>query len=62
VVGSASFYDGSNLLGGHAVGVSGGTASYTTSTLSVGSHTIRVRYNGGAGLTASYNSLTQTVN
>jgi uncharacterized repeat protein (TIGR03803 family) len=62
VVGSVSFYDGSNLLGGHAVGVSGGTASYTISTLSVGAHTIRIRYNGSAGLTASYNSLTQTVN
>jgi len=61
VGGSVAFYDGKTLLG-HAVGVSGGMASYTTSTLSVGVHTIRARYEGSADLTGSSASLRQTVN
>ena len=61
VAGSVAFYDGKTLLG-HAIGVNGGTASYTTSTLAAGAHTIRARYEGSAGLAASSASLTQTVN
>lgn len=61
VEGTVAFYDGKTLLG-HAVGVSGGIASYTTSTLSVGLHTIGARYEGSADLTGSSASLPQTVN
>lgn len=61
VEGSIAFYDGKTLLG-HAVGVIGGTASFTTSTLSVGVHNIRAQYEGGEDLTASSSSLPQTVN
>jgi uncharacterized repeat protein (TIGR03803 family) len=60
VGGSVAFYDGRTLLG-HPVGVSGGTASYTTSTSAVGVHTITARYSGSSDLTASSASLTQTV-
>jgi uncharacterized repeat protein (TIGR03803 family) len=61
VEGSVTFYDDDTVLG-HAVGVSGGTASYTTSTLPVGVQTIRARYNSSKGLAASSGSLKQTVN
>jgi uncharacterized repeat protein (TIGR03803 family) len=60
VLGSVAFYDGKILL--HTVGVSGGTASYTSSTLSVGVHSIRTRYGGSTGLADSSASLVQTVN
>jgi hypothetical protein len=46
--GSVSFYDGSTLLTTVAVN-SKGVASYTTSTLSVGSHTIKAVYGGSTG-------------
>lgn len=60
VAGTISFYDGTTLL--HAIGISGGTASYATSTLSSGKHTITARYNGSVGLSPSSASLKQTVN
>ena len=44
--GRATFKDGKTLLG--VVGLSNGQASYTTSTLSVGSHKIKARYSGDA--------------
>jgi uncharacterized repeat protein (TIGR03803 family) len=59
VQGSVAFYDGTSLLG-RAVGVNGGTASYTTSTLSVGGHTITARYQGTDWVGSSA-SLHQTV-
>ena len=61
VTGSVAFYDGNTLLG-HAVGLSGGTASYTTSTLSVGAHAIGAKFEAGTNLTGSSASLRQTVN
>jgi uncharacterized repeat protein (TIGR03803 family) len=61
VAGSVAFYDGNTLLG-HAVGVSGGTASYTTSTLSVRTQTIGAKFEAGPGFTGSSASLRQTVN
>jgi len=61
VAGYVAFYDGNTLLG-HAVGVNGGTASYTTSALSVGAHTIGAKFEGSADLTGSSASLRQTVN
>jgi uncharacterized repeat protein (TIGR03803 family) len=61
VLGTVSFYDGTTQLL-HAVGVNGGTASLTISTLSVGVHTITARYNGSAGLASSSAVLKQTVN
>jgi len=42
--GTVSFYDGQTLLG--TVAVSGGSASYSTSLLSVGAHTISAEYSG----------------
>ncbi len=43
--GTVTFRDGGNILGG-AVTLSGNTATYTTSTLTVGTHTITATYNG----------------
>jgi uncharacterized repeat protein (TIGR03803 family) len=61
VEGSVAFYDGKTLLG-HGVGVSGGMASFTTSTLSVGVHTIGAKYEAVGDFTGSSASLRQTVN
>jgi uncharacterized repeat protein (TIGR03803 family) len=61
VEGSVAFYDG-NILLGHAIGVNGGMASYTTSTLSVGVHTIGAKFESSGDFTGSSGSLRQTVN
>jgi Bacterial Ig-like domain (group 3)/FG-GAP-like repeat len=44
--GTVSFYDGSTLL--ETVGLSGGAASFSTSALAVGSHSITAAYSGDA--------------
>ncbi len=52
--GTVSFFDGTTLLG--TVAVANGTASYTTSLLSVGPHSITADYSGNANLSASISS------
>jgi sugar lactone lactonase YvrE len=51
--------DGANV--GAAVALSGGSASFQTSTLAVGPHTITGLYSGGGSFSASTGSLSQTV-
>lgn len=59
--GSVSFYDGSTLLDSAAL--SNGTATYTTSTLALGSHTLQATYSGSTDFGASNSSTsTATVN
>jgi hypothetical protein len=43
------------------VALQNGSASYSTSTLSIGSHTITATYDGGSGLLAANASLTQVI-
>jgi VCBS repeat-containing protein len=58
--GSVSFYDGSTLLGTGTV--SGGVATFTTSALKVGSHSITAKYGGDSNFSGSTSSaLTETV-
>jgi hypothetical protein len=59
VTGTVTFYDGTTAL--KTVGLSGGVAKYTTSTLSSGSHTITSTYNGNVDFDSSSASLTQKV-
>jgi hypothetical protein len=59
--GSVTFRDGLSTLG--TVNLSGGAASFTTSSLSVGSHSITVVYNDDTNFNSSTSpSLTQVVN
>ena len=58
--GSVVFKDGTTTL--KTVTLSEGVASYTTSTLAVGTHSIAATYNGSTDFTGSSASLTQTVN
>ena len=58
--GTASFSDGSTVLAS-GVAVTGGVATFTTSTLAAGSHTIGTTFTPASG-TPSTASLTQTVN
>ncbi|MFZ0481193.1 MAG: Ig-like domain-containing protein [Terriglobales bacterium] len=58
--GTVVFKDGTETL--KTVTLSGGVASYTTSTLAVGSDSITATYNGSVDFTASSAALTQTVN
>jgi hypothetical protein len=60
VTGTVTFYDGATAL--KTVGLSGGVAKFTTSTLTSGSHSITATYNGSASFIGSSASLTQTVN
>jgi len=60
VTGTVSFYDGTTLL--KTVGVSNGSAKYTTKTLAAGKDTITATYNGSTDFTGSSDSVTQTVN
>ena len=60
VKGTVTFYDGATAL--KTVLLSGGTAKFTTSTLTSGTHSIKVTYNGSGNFTGSSASLTQTVN
>jgi hypothetical protein len=58
--GTVTFFDGSATLGTGSL--SGGSAAFTTSGLTVGNHPIVARYNGDANFNASKSStLTQTV-
>jgi len=50
--GTVTFYDGSTTLGSATLGGTG-AASFTTSSLSVGSHSIKVSYGGDADFKAS---------
>jgi hypothetical protein len=52
--GTVSFYDGTTLLGQGAL--SGGVASYTTSSLAVGAHTITADYGGDSNFLVSTSS------
>ena len=57
--GNVVFKDGTKTL--KKVTLSGGVASYTTSTLASGTHNITATYNGSTDFTGSSASLTQTV-
>ncbi|SRR6266404_7624586 len=54
------FFDGTTTLG--SVALSGGIATYTTSSLGVASHVIKATYAGDATFATSTKSLTQVVN
>jgi|CZKY01.1.fsa_nt_gi hypothetical protein len=54
-----TFYDGSTALG--SVALAGGTAAYTTSSLSVETHLIKVTYPGDASFRPSNGSVVQVV-
>jgi hypothetical protein len=59
--GTAVFYDGATVVGAVPFGTNG-QATFTTSTLAVGSHTFTARYNGDSNFTASTSAaFTQTV-
>jgi hypothetical protein len=60
LTGSVTFYDGTTAL--KTAYLSGGVAKFTTSTLTVGSHTITATYNGSTNFDDSSASLTQRVN
>jgi len=61
VTGSVVFTDGSTTLA--TVGLDGGAAKYTTTTLAVGTHSITATYEGNSEFTGSASArLTQTVN
>ncbi len=60
VKGTVTFYDGPTGL--TTVFLSGGVATFTTSTLTSGTHSITATYNGSNSFTGSSASLTQTVN
>jgi len=60
VTGSVTFYDGTTAL--KIAYLSGAVAKFTTSTLTVGSHTITATYNGSTNFDGSSGSLTQKVN
>jgi hypothetical protein len=57
--GSVSFYDGSSLLG--RVSVSKDKASLSTSSLSVGTHTITAVYGGAGNVTGCSGQLSEVV-
>jgi hypothetical protein len=58
--GSVSFYDGTTLLGSGTLAL--GVATYTTSSLAVGAHSITVAYGGDSNFSALTSSaLTETV-
>jgi large repetitive protein len=50
--GTVSFYDGTTLLGSKTLGANG-VATYSTSTLAVGSHNLRAEYSGSTNHSAS---------
>jgi hypothetical protein len=58
--GSVGFYDGKKLLGSKTL--SGGVASFATSSLAAGTHSISAKYSGDANYSGSTSAvLTQTV-
>ncbi len=54
-----TFYDGTMAIA--SVALAGGTAAYSTSALSAGTHSIKARYSGDALLAPSSGSVTQAV-
>jgi len=58
--GTVTFYDGSTTLGSATLGGTG-AASFTTSSLSVGSHSIKVSYAGDADFKASTSAVLKQV-
>jgi sugar lactone lactonase YvrE len=56
--GNVQFYDGQNLVA--TVALSGGTAGYSISTLTTGSHAITANYLGSSTYTSSFSSNTVT--
>jgi uncharacterized repeat protein (TIGR03803 family) len=60
ITGTVTFYDGTTTL--NTVAISGGTAKFSTSTLTSGKHSITATYNGSTNFDSSSASLTQTVN
>ncbi len=58
--GTVTFYDGSTTLGSATLGGTG-TASFTTSSLSVGSHSVKVSYGGDADFKASTSAVLNQV-
>jgi YVTN family beta-propeller protein/probable HAF family extracellular repeat protein len=60
VKGTVTFYDGTTLL--KTVALSGGVSTFTTATLTSGTHNITAKYNGNAKFLVSSASLTQTIN
>ncbi len=58
--GSVQFFDGATVLGTSPVNAQG-AATYTTSTLTAGSHTINAVYSGDTNFAASQSTLTQAV-
>ena len=62
--GTVTFTDGGSTLGTTSLSTSGGvtTATFTTSSLSVGSHSITATYNGDSTFGSSSSTLTQDVN
>jgi hypothetical protein len=58
--GTVTFYDGTTAL--KTSSLSGGAVSYSTTTLTHGTHSITATYNGSTSFTGSSASLTQTVN
>ena len=58
--GTVTFYDGTKVLG--TVSLSGGSASFSISSLAVGAHNIKATFNGGGSYAGSPSTiLTQTV-
>src|SRR5262249_51793732 len=60
-VGTVTFYDGTTALATRTLDANG-MATFSTSSLAVGSHTINVNYAGSGNFPASSGTLTQTVN
>lgn len=59
--GTVTFYDGTTALGGDVTLNSNGIATFTTSSLTLGSHTINATYNGDNNNASSTASVTQNV-
>ncbi len=59
--GSVSIYDGSSLLGTTTLG-SGGSYAYSTSSLSIGTHSISATYGGQTGIISASSSAAIVVN
>ncbi|WP_047491142.1 Ig-like domain repeat protein [Terriglobus sp. TAA 43] len=59
--GTVTFYDGTTALGGDVTLDSNGIATFTTTSLTLGSHTINATYNGDNNNASSTDSVTQSV-